>query len=157
MIFWAWYIVSRSHSWCSGVSLSMHMSTYLNIWFMMSTSSSATQMQWLESVQERLIKRSTGLSRRSHNAALLKALCIERVDDIVNRNVLSLCSRLFKVESPVRRLMQHLLSRVIVYGVTVPGTLLDRLVSMGESPTKLGFSSQYVPEISVPNNDSLVD
>ena len=39
---------------------------------------------------------------------------------------------------------QHLLSRVIVYGVTVPGTLLDRVVSMGEPPTKRGFSSQYI-------------
>ena len=34
----------------------------------------------------------------------------------------------FKVESPARRLMQHLLFCVIVYGVTVPGTLLDSVV-----------------------------
>ena len=29
-------------------------------------------------------------------------------------------------DSPARRLMQHLLSRFICYGKTVPGTLLDR-------------------------------
>ena len=79
----------------------------------------------------------------------LKHYKLKKVDDIVNRTVLSLCSTLFKVESPVRRLMQHLLSRVIVYGVTVPGTLLDRVVSIGESPTKRVFSSQYVPKTSV--------
>ena len=53
--------------------------------------------------------------------------------------------------------MQHLLSRFIFYGETVPGTLLDRVVSMGESPTKPAFNSQHVPETSVSNNDGLVD
>ena len=53
--------------------------------------------------------------------------------------------------------MQHLLSRVIVCGVTVPGTLLDRVVYMGESPTKRAFTYQYIPKTSVPNNDDLVD
>ena len=50
-----------------------------------------------------------------------------RIEDIVNRNVLSLYNRVFEVESPARRLMQHLLFRSIVYGVAVPGTLLDRV------------------------------
>ena len=31
------------------------------------------------------------------------------------------------------------------------------MVSMGESPTKRAFNSQYVPETNVPNNDGLVD
>ena len=52
--------------------------------------------------------------------------------------------------------MQHLLSRFICYGETVPGTLLDRVVSMGESPSKRAFNSQHVPESSL-TNDSLVD
>ena len=63
---------------------------------------------------------------------------------------------MFKVESP-RRLMHHLLSRFICCGVTVPGTLLDRVASMGESPTKRAFNSQHISEITVPNNDGLVD
>ena len=71
--------------------------------------------------------------------------------------MLSLYNRIFKVESPARRLMQHLLSRFIFYGETVPGTLLDRVVSVGESPTKRAFNSQHIPEISVTNNDGLVD
>ncbi|KAK2186251.1 hypothetical protein NP493_207g00021 [Ridgeia piscesae] len=76
-------------------------------------------MRRLESVQGRLIKQSLGLSKLSHNTALLKALNIEKIEDIVNRNVLSLYNRIFKVESPARRLMQHLLSRFICYGKTV--------------------------------------
>jgi hypothetical protein len=85
-------------------------------------SSTAIQMRRLESVQGRLIKQSLGLSKLSHNTALLKALNIEKIEDIVNINVLSLYNRIYKVESPVRRLMQHLLSRLMFDGVMVPGT-----------------------------------
>ncbi|KAK2178240.1 hypothetical protein NP493_552g01050 [Ridgeia piscesae] len=120
-------------------------------------SSTAIQMRRLESVQGRLIKQSLGLSKRSHNTALLKVLNIEKIEDIVNRKVLSLYNIIFKVESPARRLMHHLLSRFIFYGKTVPGTLLDRVVSMGESSTKRAFNSQHVPKTSVTNNDGLVD
>ena len=69
--------------------------------------------------------------------------------------MLSLYNRIFKVESPARRLMQHLLSRFIFYGETVPGTLLDIVVSMCEPPTKRTFNSQHVPKTSVTNNDGL--
>ena len=59
--------------------------------------------------------------------------------------MLSLYNIIFKVESPARQLMQHLLSRFICYVDTVPGTLLDRVVSMGDSPTKRAFNSQHIP------------
>ena len=78
--------------------------------------STAIQMRRLDSAQGKLIKQSLGLSKLSHNTALLTALNIEKIEDIVNRNVLSLYNRIFKVESPARRLMQHLLSRFICYG-----------------------------------------
>ena len=53
-------------------------------------SSFTIQKGRLESVQSRLIKQSLELKKRSHKAALLKALNIEKVEDIINRNVLSL-------------------------------------------------------------------
>ena len=118
-------------------------------------SSTAIQLRQHESVQGSLIKQSLGLSKLSHNTALFKALNIEKIEDIVNRNVLSLYNKIFKVESPACRLMQHLLSRFIFYGKTVLRTLLDRVVSMGQSPTKRAFN--YQPKTSVTNNDGLVD
>ena len=39
----------------------------------------------------------------------------------------------------------------------VAGTLLDRVVSMGESPTKRDFNSRYISKTGVPNNDGHVD
>ena len=88
-------------------------------------------MRRLESAHGKFIKQSLGLSKLSHNTALLKALHIEKIEDIVNINVLSLYNRIFKVERPARRLM-HLLFRFKCYGETLPGTtLLDRVVFMG--------------------------
>ena len=43
-------------------------------------------MRRLESAQGKLIKQSLGLIKLSHNTALLKALNIEKIEDIVNRN-----------------------------------------------------------------------
>ncbi|KAK2163101.1 hypothetical protein NP493_1481g00019 [Ridgeia piscesae] len=59
-------------------------------------------MRRLESVQGRLIKQSLELSKLPHNTALLKAPNIEKIEDIVNRNVLSLYNRIYTVESPAR-------------------------------------------------------
>ena len=60
-------------------------------------SSITIQMRRLESVQGRLIKQSIGLSKLSHNTELLTAINIEKVDDIVNKNVLSLYNCILKV------------------------------------------------------------
>ena len=61
------------------------------------------------------------------------------MQNIVDRNVLNLYHCIFKIESPARSIMQFLLARYITYGTTVPGTLIDRVVSIGESPLKCVF------------------
>ena len=104
-------------------------------------SNSKDQFRRMESIQVRLIKQCLGLSKRSHNSAMLKALTIDIAQDIVNINVLNLYHRIFKIDSPARSLMQFLLARYITYGTTVPGTLLDRVVSIGESPLKCVLES----------------
>ena len=102
-------------------------------------SNSKDQFRRMESIQGRVIKQCLGLSKRSHNSAVLKALKIDKAQNIVNRNVLNMYHRIFKIGSPARSLMQFLLARYITYGTTVPGTLLDRVVSIGESPLKCVF------------------
>ena len=80
---------------------------------------------------------------------LIYAINIEKVEHIM----LSLYNRIFKVESPAHRLVQDLLSCFIFYGLTVPGTLLVRVVSTGKSPTKRAFNYQYISKTTVSNND----
>ena len=54
---------------------------------------SKDQFRRMESTQGRLIKQCLGLSKSSHNTAMLKALNIEKVQTIVDRNVLNLYHR----------------------------------------------------------------
>ena len=56
----------------------------------------------------------------------------------------------------MRRLIQHLLFHFIVYGVTIPEILMDRVVFLGESPTKRAFCNCIIIKV-VPNNDGHVD
>ena len=74
------------------------------------------QFRRMESTQGHLIKHCMGLSKRSHNSAVLKALNIDKVQNIVNRNVLNLYHRIFKIGIPARSLMHVLLARYITYG-----------------------------------------
>ena len=76
---------------------------------------STVQMRRLESVQGKLI--SLGLNKRAHDTNILRALNINKVQDIANINALSLHTRIFKVEIPASRLMMHFLTRYIVLSV----------------------------------------
>ena len=60
-------------------------------------------MRRLESAQGKLIKQSLGLSQLSHNTALLNALNIEKIEDIVNINVLSLYYSVAVIDSGIWR------------------------------------------------------
>ena len=76
---------------------------------------STVQMRRLESVQGKLI--SIGLNKRAHDTNILRALDINKVQDIVNINALSLYTRIFKVEIPASRLMVHFLTRYIAHSM----------------------------------------
>ena len=58
-------------------------------------SNSKDQFRRMGSIEGRLIKQCLGLSKRSHNSAVLKALNIDKVQNIVNINVLNLYHRIF--------------------------------------------------------------
>ena len=92
---------------------------------------SKDQFRRMESTQGRCM----GLSKHSHNSAMLNRQSAK----YCKQKCLNLYHRIFKIESRARSLMQFLLARYITYGTTVPGTLIDRVVSIGESPTMIKF------------------
>ena len=97
------------------------------------------------------MKRSLGLSKRSHNTELLHALNIPRITDIVDRNVCSLFNRICNVNSPSRNICMFYLSQYVLYGKLTQGTLLHRVVRSSQSPLDLAFSST----VNLRNNDSI--
>jgi hypothetical protein len=97
-------------------------------------------MQRLETLQGNLVKQSMGLSKRVHTTELMASLNINKISSIVNRNIVSLFKRIFKVQSPLKQLTIHMLSQYISKGTIVPGTIVSKVLSMGLSPSYCAFN-----------------
>ena len=94
----------------------------------------------LDSAQGKLIKQSLGLNKRSHNTQLLQAMNVKKARELNVKKCTSLFNRIGQVASPTRSLLLYFLSRFILYGEIIPGTLLSRVISQGQSPIKCLFS-----------------
>ena len=92
-------------------------------------------MKKLETLQGNLVKQSMGLSKRVHTTELMASLNINKIFDIVKRNTVSLLKRIFKVQSPLKRLTIHMLSQFIY-----KGTIVSNILSMGLSPVQCAFN-----------------
>ena len=55
-------------------------------------------------------------------------------------DTVSLAHRICSVESPIRKLFSYELSQFIVNGARITGTIIDRLLSYGLSPTSILLS-----------------
>ena len=93
----------------------------------------------LETLQGNLIKQSLGLSKRVHTSNLLVSLYINKISDIIKRNVVSLYNRILKIDSPIKDLTLLFLSNYICTGTLIPGTIVNNIVSLGLSPTLCAF------------------
>ena len=94
----------------------------------------------LETTQGNLVKQCLGLSKRSHSTQLLSSLNIHRIEDLVNRNTLSLFCRIFKVDTPLRSLITQMVSLCICKGIIIPGYLVSRILFMDKSPVYYMFN-----------------
>jgi hypothetical protein len=97
------------------------------------------QKHKLESAQGSTIKAVLGIGKRSHHSSLLSALKIPRVGKVVEEDTRTLCKRILAVQSPVRDLTVFLLSKFLVKGYAVKGTLIDRLAKTTPSPVSVLF------------------
>ena len=102
---------------------------------------SDSDLHKLESTQATVIKSLVGISKRSHSSAILQALNIPKVRNIIKHDVCSLLRRICIISSPVRDLTLFHLSKYLVRGETVRGTLVDRIVKFGLSPLAVLFDT----------------
>ena len=102
----------------------------------------------IESTQANSLKSVNGIPKRSHHSNLLSALNVYPVKSVVSRNTVSLWHRTFKVDSPSREINAYLLSQYILFGYRVKGTLIDRVLMAGCSPTSAIFTKPSQPHIT---------
>ena len=100
----------------------------------------------LNSNQCKLIKRSLGLSKYSHNTVILQALGVANVKDIIDRNVCSLFHRIFRVTSMAREICTYNLAFYLLYGQVTRGSLVERVLSSYSSPVSLVFKPPVITD-----------
>ena len=96
-------------------------------------------MKDLETCQGNLVKQVMGFSKRSKSSSLLQSLGITKMCQHISQCTASLFRRIFLTDSPVQSLCRYFLSQYLTRGSLVPGTIVDRLVSYGLSPTRCAF------------------
>ena len=93
----------------------------------------------LETCQGNLAKQALGFSKRSKSSSLLQGLGITKMRQHISQCTASLFRRIFLTKTPIQSLCRYFLSLYITRGSLVPGTIVDRLVSYGLSPTRCAF------------------
>jgi hypothetical protein len=111
----------------------------------------------LETTQGNLIKQSMGLSKRVHSTELIASLGISKVCELLQKNTVSLFSRIFKVDTPLRDLTSHFMSLYIDNHVIIPGTIVSTIVSMGLSVIKCAFMGDKPLPRSLSNDNGHID
>jgi hypothetical protein len=111
----------------------------------------------LETTQGNLIKQSMGLSKRVHSTELLASLGISKVCELLQKNTVSLFSRIVKVDTPLRDRTSHFMSLYIDNHVIIPGTIVSTIVSMGLSVIKCAFMGDKPLPRSLSNDNGHTD
>ncbi len=113
-------------------------------------------IQNIQSTQGGIMKQVCGLSKRSHHSAMVQALEITNTSTLISESTKSLFKRICSADSPTRDVCIYFMNLFISSHVLIPGTLIDRIVKMGISPTSLLQS--YVKYSSRENTaDGVVD
>ena len=99
-------------------------------------------MKVLKTTQGNIIKRITGINKRSHHSNLLKALSIPQVEDVITKNSLRLYHNIFKTDTPARDLQSTLLSKYLIKGSITKGSLLERIITAGRNPLEIIFDKK---------------
>ncbi len=95
----------------------------------------------IQSAQGSVMKNVCGLSKRSHHSAFLQALNITNASDYLNDHVKSLFVRICSNNSITRDICMYFINLFVTQNIVFPGTLVNRIIDMGISPTSLLLSS----------------
>ena len=95
---------------------------------------SKSQLVDLRSAQGSVLKRVMGFGKRCHHTALVDALGIKRIDNVLRDATANLHRRMSLVTSPANDLQAVLLSLYCTKGIRIRHTMVDRLLDFNISP-----------------------
>ena len=115
---------------------------------------------FLNTTQSNCVKQALGFSKRVRSTHLLNALHIYKASDKVDTLRCSLLNRIMRVPCSAQSICSLFLSLYTSSGILIPGSLVERIVRLGRSPTRCAFgppSAHRVGDRSSPSgiSDSL--
>ena len=122
-----------------------------------SMSISHNSLKSIESCQGSFVKKMLGFSNRSHHSNLLEAAHINKVENMITKNSISLWRKSFSCLSPLRYVCAYNLANFMLNSKLTDGTLVDRLVSKGLSPISLLFDDRKYIVNQSENENGIVD
>jgi len=93
----------------------------------------------LESTQGIYVKKALGISKFSHHSAVLSALNIDSIHNVIRDRTLNMYYRIYQNNTPVRDFCNYMLANFISSGKTIKGTIIDRILEYGFSPVSAAF------------------
>ena len=81
---------------------------------------------------------------------------IDNINTVIGNYTKSVFKRVCSKSSPIQNLCFHLLSDYMGSGITVPGTIVDRILKLGLSPIDVLFDKVY-DRHDIVFNDGIVD
>ena len=96
---------------------------------------SNSELSRLESFQGQVIKSALYLNKRAHHSNLLRALQIDTIESVLNKQRVNLLQRVFKATvSSYSVLCSELISRYATEGIIPHKTLVGHIMELGLSP-----------------------
>ena len=94
-------------------------------------------MRRLESFQGTMVKSSLFLNKRARHSAILKALNIPHISDLIDVQRVNLLRRIFNVHSQYTSLCKELICELYASGTVIRNTLVGNIINFGVSPFHL--------------------
>ena len=104
---------------------------------------SNSELRRIESFQGQMIKSALYLNKRAHHSDLLKAMNVNKIEEVLNQQRISLLQRVFKASvSSYSILCTELMSQYAIGGVIPNNTLVGNIICQGLSPIAIAFSNK---------------
>ena len=103
----------------------------------------------LNTTQSNCVKQALGFSKRVRSTHLLNALHIYKASDKVDTLRCSLLNRIMRVPCSAQSICSLFLSLYTSSGILIPGSLVERIVRLGRSPTRCAFGPPLAPNSSL--------
>ena len=104
-----------------------------------------------------MVKSSLFLNKRARHSAILKALNIPHISDLIDAQRVNLLRRIFNVNSQYTSLCKELICEFYATGTVTRNTLVGNIINLGLSPFHVIYTGAKTVQKSYNGEDGIAD